>query len=66
MSQEVIYLIGDFQPVVLARWEAWAKLTNRTIQHITFAEVEHINHHSPILIMDTHGLNEAHLPGTKP
>ena len=66
MNTEVIYLIGDFDPRVLARWETWAKLTNRTIQHITFAEVELISHHSPILIMDSHGLNEAHLPGIKP
>ena len=66
MNTEVIYFVGDFDPRVLARWEAWAKLTNHTTQHITFAEVASIEHLCPILIMDSHGLNKAHLPGIKP
>ena len=67
MSQkEVIHLVGDFRPSVLERWVLFASLTNRTIKHISMDQIDTLQGHSPLLILDDHALNHAHLPGTQP
>lgn len=63
-QQEVIYLVGDFRSDVLERWTLFAQRTNHMIKHITFDDVDKLE--NPILIVDHHGLNHAHLPGTLP
>mgnify|MGYP003296851732 CR=1 FL=1 len=64
MTREVIHLVGDFSPAVLDRWTKWAEVTNRTIRHTTFEELDGVLHGSnePIIILDEHGLNDLHLP----
>lgn len=58
-TQEVIYLVGDFTPATLKRWEDWAAVTDRTIKRISFEEIPENN---PIIILDEHGLNHCPLP----
>lgn len=68
MSQkEVIHLVGDFRPDVLQRWTQWAELTNRIIRVTTFEELDGLHGKTnPLIILDEHGLNDAHLPGDIP
>lgn len=67
MTREVIHLVGDFTPSVLKRWTLWAQVTNRDIRHTTLEELGgKLFGTNPIIIFDDHGLNDLHLPGTKP
>lgn len=66
MSQEVIYLVGDFSPAVLERWTEWAQRTNRIIKVSSFEELDSLEHTNPCFILDEHGLNDLHLPGFPP
>jgi hypothetical protein len=59
-EKEVIYLIGDFRPDVLERWTKFAELTNRIIQHTSYADLPALveQDQSLLIILDHHGLNE--------
>ena len=59
MGKEIIHLVGEFGPQTLARWEAWAELTDRVVQRSTFVDIRGLS--CPLVILDHHGLNDAPL-----